>query len=51
LGIWELKIIRRGAEKGRCPLCNKEENEIHIVLKCKETDMESKIFFEINGYK
>jgi hypothetical protein len=28
--------IRRGAEKGRCPLC-KEENEIHILQKCKDT--------------
>lgn len=27
---------RKGAEKGRCPLCNKEENVVHIFLKCNE---------------
>jgi hypothetical protein len=36
-GIWKLKGIRRGLEKGRCPLCLGEEDEKHILLKCKES--------------
>jgi hypothetical protein len=35
-GIWKLKRIRRGLEKGRCPLCWGDEDEKHILLKCKE---------------
>jgi hypothetical protein len=27
---------RKGAEKGRCPLCNKEESVVHIFLKYNE---------------
>jgi hypothetical protein len=26
-----------GFEKGRCPLCNEEDDVIHIFLKCSET--------------
>jgi len=29
--------LRRGAEKGKCPFCNKDYHEIYIFLKCKET--------------
>jgi hypothetical protein len=29
--------MRKGFEKGRCPLCNEEEDPIHILLKCTET--------------
>jgi hypothetical protein len=29
--------IRRGLEIGRCPLCNGEEDAIHILLKSSET--------------
>jgi hypothetical protein len=36
-GIWKLKGIRRGLEKGRCPLCWGEEDVKHILLKCKES--------------
>jgi hypothetical protein len=36
-GIWKLRGIRRGLEVGRCPLCNGEEDAIHILLKCAET--------------
>jgi hypothetical protein len=36
-GIWKLKWIRRGLEKGRCPLCGGEEDAKHILLKCKES--------------
>lgn len=27
---------RKGAEKGRYTLCNKEENVVHIFLNCNE---------------
>jgi hypothetical protein len=27
---WKLRVTRRGVGKGRCPLCNDEENEIYI---------------------
>jgi hypothetical protein len=36
-GIWKLKGIRRGFEKGRCPLCLGEEDVKHTLLKCSET--------------
>jgi hypothetical protein len=29
--------VRKGFEKGRCPLCSEEEDAIHILLKCSET--------------
>jgi hypothetical protein len=35
--IWKLRGIRKGLEIGRCPLCNGEEEAIHILLKCPET--------------
>jgi hypothetical protein len=35
-GIWKLKGIKGGLEKGRCPLCGGDEDEKHILLKCKE---------------
>jgi hypothetical protein len=36
-GLWKLRGIRRGLEKGRCPLCWGEEDAKHILLKCKES--------------
>ena len=36
-GIWELKGVRRNADKGRCPLCLGEEDAKHILLECKGT--------------
>jgi hypothetical protein len=36
-GIWKLRGIRRGFERGRSPLCLEEENAKHILLKCSET--------------
>jgi hypothetical protein len=36
-GIWKLRGMRKGFEKGRCPLCSEEEDSIHILLKCSET--------------
>jgi hypothetical protein len=44
MGMWKLRRIRRGVEKGRYPLCNEGENEIHILLKCKEILMERTVF-------
>jgi hypothetical protein len=29
--------MRKGFEKGRCPLCSEEDDPIHILLKCSET--------------
>jgi hypothetical protein len=29
--------MRKGFEKGRCPLCSEDEDAIHILLKCSET--------------
>jgi hypothetical protein len=28
--------MRKGFEKGRCPLCSEEEDPIYILLKCSE---------------
>jgi hypothetical protein len=36
-GIWKLRGIRRGFERGRCPLCLEKEDAKHILLKCPET--------------
>jgi hypothetical protein len=35
--MWQLKGVRRNADKGRCPLCFGKEDVEHILLKCKET--------------
>jgi hypothetical protein len=37
IGDLGTKNYKEGVEKGRCPQSNEEENEIHILLKCKET--------------
>jgi hypothetical protein len=29
--------MRKGFEKGRCPLCSEEKDPMHILLKCSET--------------
>jgi hypothetical protein len=26
LGIWKMRVLRKGTEKGRCPLCGEGEN-------------------------
>jgi hypothetical protein len=36
-GIWKLRGIRRGFERGRCLLCLGEEYSKHIILKCLQT--------------
>jgi hypothetical protein len=36
-GIWQLKGVRRNADKGRCTLCLEEDDVEHILLECKET--------------
>jgi hypothetical protein len=35
--IWKLRGMRKNLELGRCPLCNGEEDAVHILLKCPET--------------
>jgi hypothetical protein len=34
--MWKLKGLRKGAERGRCPLREEEMTASHILLKCKE---------------
>jgi hypothetical protein len=36
-GIWQLKGVRRNADKGKCPLCFEKEDVAHILVECKET--------------
>jgi hypothetical protein len=36
-GIWKLGGMRKGSEKGKCPLCTEEEDPIHVLLKCSKT--------------
>jgi hypothetical protein len=38
-GIWKLRGMRKGSEKGRCPVRSEEEDPIHILLKLSETRM------------
>jgi hypothetical protein len=45
LGIWKLRGLRRGVEVGRCHVYEEEENESHILLKCKETKTWREQFF------
>jgi hypothetical protein len=54
-GIWKLREMGRGSEKGRCPQCWKEEDVIHILLKCSETkswreNILSSKWVDINAY-
>jgi hypothetical protein len=35
-GIWKLRNMRKGSEKGRCPLC-RQEDAILTILKFSET--------------
>jgi hypothetical protein len=36
-GIWKQRGTRKGLQNRRCPLCNEEEDAVHILLKCPET--------------
>jgi hypothetical protein len=36
--IWKLRRIKRRSERGRCPLCLREEDAKHILLKCSEME-------------
>jgi hypothetical protein len=36
-GVWKLRGIRRGLEKGTCPLCRGNEDAKHTLLRCPET--------------
>jgi hypothetical protein len=35
--IWKLRGMRKGFQKGRCPVCSEDEDAVHILLKCSET--------------
>jgi hypothetical protein len=35
--MWKLRGTRNELENGRCPLCNEEDDAVHILLKCPET--------------
>jgi hypothetical protein len=41
-GIWKLRGMRKGSEKGRCPLCTEEEDALYIKLKCSEKILSKK---------
>ena len=41
-GTWQLKGVRRNADKGRCPLCLQEEDVKRILLECKEKNIGEK---------
>jgi hypothetical protein len=43
-GIWKLRGMRKVSEKGRCPLCGEEKDNLHILLKCSETRSGGKSF-------
>jgi len=34
--MWKMRGLRKGEERGRCPLREEEKNESHILLKYKE---------------
>jgi hypothetical protein len=36
-GIWKLRGVWKGFEKGRCPLCRGEKDALYILLKYSET--------------
>jgi hypothetical protein len=36
-GLWKRRGKRRNADKGRCRLCNEDENLVLMLLKCNET--------------
>jgi hypothetical protein len=37
IDILKLTWVRKGFEKGRCPLCGQKEDALHILLKCSKT--------------
>ena len=37
LGLWKSRGVRKNYERGKCPLCNEEEDEYHIMLVCNKT--------------
>jgi hypothetical protein len=48
-GIWKLRAIRNCSEIGRCPLCNGEEDVVHIRLKYPEKRRLRKHLLSRNG--
>jgi hypothetical protein len=35
--MWKIREAAEEEEKGMCPLCQEEENGVHIVTNCAET--------------
>jgi hypothetical protein len=47
-GVWKLRGIRRGWEKGTCPLCRGNEDVKYILLICSERKRKRKKNGECN---
>jgi hypothetical protein len=39
-GIWKLRGLKRGIDKGSCPLYLGKEDAKHILLRCQETTIQ-----------
>jgi hypothetical protein len=51
-GVWKLRGIRRGWEKGTCHLCRGNEDVKNILLNCPEKKMKNAIYGqEMVAYK
>ena len=50
LGLLKLEGIKINVRKKRLPLCNEDENVVHIILKGNDTQRLRKKFQIINGY-
>lgn len=49
LGIWKLRDKRRDVEKGRWPLSDEEENVVHMLITCNETQRWQEQFLDNKG--
>jgi len=47
LGMWKLRGLRKGVERGRCPLCEVEQNQSHVLP--KDEKMEKTLFQQKNS--
>ena len=34
LGMWKIRGLRKGVQRGICPLCEVEEKQSTVLLKC-----------------
>lgn len=42
-GTWKLRLVRKGLAKGKCPLCSKDENAVHILLQFLEMELKEQL--------